>query len=92
MIAEADRLVERFIAVQAPIRRIVLFGSLVHPFHGRASRDIDLWVEGATSIAELERIADDSPYAVDIVDGAMDGSAIANQVRKYGKVLYEAKP
>lgn len=91
MIAEAEALALRFVGAQPAVRRVVLFGSLVFPFRGRASRDIDLWVEGATNPAELERIAADSPFAVDITIDAPDRSAVAAQVEKYGKVLYEAQ-
>lgn len=91
MIAEADELARRFVEAQPSIRRILLFGSLVFPFRGRAPRDIDLWVEGTPDLAALERIADGSPFSIDVIDGRPDGSAISIQVQKYGKVLYEAQ-
>ena len=87
---EARRLADAFVSDQSDIRRIVLFGSLTQRSTGRECTDIDLYVEGVSNLAALERIAVRSKWPVDIVTEDLVSRAVVLQVERYGEVLYEA--
>ncbi len=87
---EAARLALAIGESDGEVRRVILFGSLLPGRNFGASSDIDLVVEGG-DYAGILRLAEDSPFAVDIIPYASLRSGLAQAAADEGKVLYEKK-
>jgi predicted nucleotidyltransferase len=87
---EIEALIERFLAIDPAVRRIVLFGSLVHEEVRNPHFDIDLAID-ADQYYLLVAAAQDSVFRVDLVDLRNIRPAIGERIKTEGKVLYEAE-
>ncbi|MDA8122933.1 MAG: nucleotidyltransferase domain-containing protein [Deltaproteobacteria bacterium] len=88
--AEVDRLVGEFRALDPAIEKIVLFGSLARKDATSIGFDIDLAVSCSKEryLALVAR-ALDSPFMVDVVDLAVADDRIKSSIARDGVVLYE---
>lgn len=84
---EADRLCERFRAVDPQIGTVILFGSLVTGLGLSERSDIDLAVESDRYL-DLVLEAENSSFPVDVVDLRHTAPKLAAHIRRTGKVLY----
>jgi predicted nucleotidyltransferase len=88
--AEVDRLVGEFRALDPAIEKIVLFGSLARKDAASIGFDIDLAVSCSKEryLAIVARGLD-SPFSVDVVDLAAADDRIKASIARDGVVLYE---
>lgn len=86
-LAEVDRLIVRFRAIDPDLGRIVLFGSLAAGVPRNSDFDIDLSFEGSEyylCVAEALR----SPFTVDLVDYRCAADHIRESIDTEGRVVY----
>ena len=86
--SEALRLAQAFAEADPDVRRVLLFGSVAGGRVRTLDFDIDLAIEGG-DVLQAWRIADESSYAVDVVDLDDVSPAFRAAVEKRGEVLYE---
>lgn len=87
---EADRIAARLVAADADVRKIILFGSVATGSVRSEQFDIDLAIEGGNHLS-LMRIAEESPFSVDLVDLEAVSERFRHAVEAKGIVLYDAR-
>ena len=89
-LAEAERLARAFGHADSGVLRVTLFGSLLPGRDFGERSDIDLAVEGG-DLAMLARLADASPFDVDLLPLEALREGVKDAVLLEGVVLYEKK-
>ena len=88
--AEAERIAHRLAEADPEVRRVILFGSVAAGTVRSERFDIDLALEGGEYLS-LMRVAEESPFSVDLVDLDTCSKRFRRIVESRGVILYDAR-